>query len=149
MNWTLEVVCVPVTDVDRAKAFYGEQLGFPVDFDSSPGETRVIQITPPGSGCSICLVKGVSGEAATTEVGTGPVMVPGSLQGVQLVVNDLRAAHATLIARGVALSPIQVFDREGQLQPAAAETDLNNVGFFFFQDPDGNGWAVQQITSRP
>jgi catechol 2,3-dioxygenase-like lactoylglutathione lyase family enzyme len=136
MNWTLEVVCVPVTDVDRAKAFYADQLGFIVDFDTTISATsRVIQLTPPGSGCSI-------------QIGLGIVeMAPGSLQGVQLVVADLEAAHAALVARGVAVGPIQVYG-QGGLRPRRDGDALDNVGFCFFSDPDGNGWAVQQISSR-
>ena len=136
MNWTLEVVCVPVADVDRAKIFYADQLGFSVDHDTTmSAESRIIQLTPPGSGCSIC-------------IGTGIVpMQPGSLQGLQLVVADIRAAYALLVGRGVAISEVQVYDREG-LRPSRDGDALDNVGFFFFSDPDGNGWAVQQISGR-
>ncbi len=136
MNWTLEVICVPVTDVDRAKAFYAEQLGFNVERDTTvSAESRIVQLTPPGSGCSIC-------------IGTGIVaMAPGALKGVQLVVPDLRAAHAELVARGVAVTEVQVYDREG-LRPSRDGDALDNVGFCFFDDPDGNGWAVQQISAR-
>ncbi|HEY8600383.1 MAG TPA: VOC family protein [Thermomicrobiales bacterium] len=136
MNWTLEVVVVPVTDVDRAKVFYAEKLGFNVDHDTTmSAESRIIQLTPPGSGCSIV-------------IGTGLVsMTPGSLQGLQLVVADIRAAHATLVERGVAVSEIRVYSQEG-LRPSREGDALDNVGFFFFSDPDGNGWAVQQISSR-
>ncbi len=136
MNWTLEVICVPVTDVDRAKAFYAEQLGFNVEHDTTvSAESRIVQLTPPGSGCSIC-------------IGTGIVaMAPGALKGVQLVVPDLRAAHAELVARGVAVTEVQVYDREG-LRPSRDGDALDNVGFCFFDDPDGNGWAVQQISAR-
>ena len=136
MKWTLEVVCVPVVDVDRARAFYAEGLGFVIDHDTTMGATsRIVQLTPPGSGCSIC-------------IGTGIVtMVPGSLQGLQLVVPDLRAAYTELVRRGVAISEVQVYDREG-LRPARNDDALDNVGFCFFNDPDGNGWAVQQISAR-
>jgi catechol 2,3-dioxygenase-like lactoylglutathione lyase family enzyme len=137
MNWTLEVVCVPVADVDRAKAFYAEQLGFSVDHDTTISEdSRIVQLTPPGSGCSICIGKGIV------------EMAPGSLKGVQLVVSDIRAAHAELVARGVEVTEVKVYDKDG-LRPSRDGDDLNNVGFFFFDDPDGNSWAVQQITSRP
>jgi catechol 2,3-dioxygenase-like lactoylglutathione lyase family enzyme len=137
MNWTLEVVCVPVTDVDRAKAFYAEQLGFNVDHDSIfSEESRVVQLTPPGSGCSIV-------------VGTGvvPAMPPGMVQGLQLVVPDVKTARAGLAGRGVDITEVQVYDEDG-LRPARDGDELNNVGFCFFSDPDGNGWAVQQINAR-
>lgn len=136
MNWTLEVVVVPVSDVERAKAFYGEQVGFTVDHDTKiSDELRVVQLTPPGSGCSIVIGKGIV------------EMTPGALKGLQLVVNDIHAARAQLVERGVDVSEVQVLGPQGA-RPARAGDDLNNVGFVFFADPDGNGWAVQQITSR-
>ena len=138
MNWTLEVVPVPVTDVDRAKAFYADQLGFVVDHDLTfAPEVRIVQLTPPGSGCSIVIGRGAV-----------PDMPPGSLRGLQLVVRDIRAAHTELAGRGVALSGIQVFAAAGQ-RPYQEGDQLDNAGFFYFDDPDGNGWAVQQIGSRP
>ena len=137
MNWTLEVVVVPVSDVDRAKTFYADQLGFNVDHDTKVSEeVRFVQLTPPGSGCSIVVGKG------TVE------MEPGSLKGLQLVVNDIVAAHAQLVERGVEVSEVQVFDGDAS-RLARGGTALDNVGFVFFSDPDGNGWAVQQISSRP
>ena len=136
MNWTLEVVCVPVSDVDRAKAFYAGQLGFAVDHDTDTGSMRIVQLTPPGSGCSIVIGTGVTG------------MTPGSLEGLQLVVGDLVAAHRQLVDRGVEISEVQVFARDG-LRPMQEGDDLNNAGFCWFADPDGNKWAVQQISSRP
>ncbi len=137
MNWTLEVVPVPVTDVDRAKAFYADQLGFVVDFDMTMGpEVRFVQLTPPGSGCSIQIKRGAVAD-----------MPPGSLKGLQLVVRDIVAAHAELTGHGVATSGIQVFGHEGQ-RPYRDGDELDNVGFCFFDDPDGNSWAVQQISSR-
>ncbi len=137
MNWTLEVVCVPVTDVDRAKAFYADELGFTVDHDTVLSEdVRIVQLTPTGSGCSIVIGKGAV-----------PDMQPGLLKGLQLVVADLRAAHAELADRGVDVTGIQVFDTDGQ-RPSRAGDALDNVGFFYFSDPDGNGWAVQQISAR-
>ncbi|GAB2733884.1 VOC family protein [Amycolatopsis magusensis] len=149
MNWTIEVICLPVTDVDRAKEFYGERLGFGVDFDTDQGGTRVVQVTPPGSGCSIAFGVGLVDEnSAVLRATGGPPMRPGSAQGLQLVVGDLPAAHAELTGRGVAVSPIQVFGRDGELHPYREGEELDNVGFFFFSDPDGNGWAVQQISSR-
>jgi catechol 2,3-dioxygenase-like lactoylglutathione lyase family enzyme len=137
MNWTLEVVVVPVSDVNRAKAFYSMQLGFSVDHDTVVSEdVRVVQLTPPGSGCSIVIGKGAV-----------PDMPPGSLQGLQLVVADIRAAHAELIERGVQVTDVQVYGPEG-LRPSRDDDALDNVGFLFFNDPDGNGWAVQQISAR-
>src|SRR5687768_16057052 len=134
MNWTLEVVVVPVADVDRAKAFYAEQLGFHVDHDTtiSAGH-RIVQLTPPGSGCSIVVGEGLV-----------PDMEPGALKGLQLVVPDVRAARAQLVERGVAVSEITVMGESPTPQP----DPLDNVGFVFFRDPDGNAWAVQQISAR-
>ena len=136
MNWTLEVVVVPVSDVDRAKAFYAEQLGFNVDHDTKVSdEVRFVQLTPPGSGCSIV-------------IGQGTVdMEPGSLKGLQLVVADIVAAHAQLVERGVEVTDVQVFDGD-ESRLVRGGTALDNVGFVFFNDPDGNGWAVQQISAR-
>jgi catechol 2,3-dioxygenase-like lactoylglutathione lyase family enzyme len=138
MNWTLEVVVVPVADVDRAKAFYADQLGFTLDHDTtvSPGN-RVVQLTPPGSGCSI-----VIGEGSVV-----PGMPPGSLQGLQLVVPDIQAAYAELVERGVAVSEVLSVDGDAEKVQRGGRA-LDNVGFVFFADPDGNGWAVQQISSR-
>jgi catechol 2,3-dioxygenase-like lactoylglutathione lyase family enzyme len=134
MDWTLEVVVVPVTDVERAKAFYAERLGFTVDHDTTLGPgARVVQLTPPGSGCSVVIGEGVV-----------PAMPPGSLKGLQLVVADLHAARAQLVERGVEVSEIQVLGENPRPQP----DPLDNVGFVFFSDPDGNAWAVQQISQR-
>jgi len=136
VNWTLEVVVVPVSDTERAKAFYAEQLGFDVDHDTKVSDDlRFVQLTPPGSGCSIVIGTGIN------------KMEPGSLQGLQLVVNDIHRARAELVSRGVDISEVQVMSPSGQ-RPSRPDDDLNNVGFAFFSDPDGNGWAVQQITSR-
>ncbi|MFB9907536.1 VOC family protein [Allokutzneria oryzae] len=136
MDWTLEVIVVPVSDVDRAKTFYADKLGFAVDHDTDPGGgVRIVQLTPRGSGCSIVIGAGLS------------TMEPGSLKGVQLVVNDVRAARAELVSRGVEVGEVQ-FAGPGGFRPATEEDDLNNSGFLFFSDPDGNSWAVQQITSR-
>lgn len=134
MNWTLEVVIVPVADVDRAKQFYAGKAGFHVDHDTRIGEEgRVVQLTPPGSGCSIVIGHGVV-----------PEMAPGSLKGLQLVVPDLEAARAELVERGVDVSEIQVLGQN----PSPTPHPLDNVGFVFFSDPDGNSWGVQQISSR-
>ena len=132
MNWTLEVVWVPVSDVERAKAFYAEQLGFNVDHDTQVSKgNRIVQLTPPGSGCSIVLGEGITD------------MPPGSLKGLQLVVSDIDAARAQLAKRGVEVGDIQVLGENPTPQP----DPLDNVGFVFFSDPDGNGWAVQQISA--
>jgi catechol 2,3-dioxygenase-like lactoylglutathione lyase family enzyme len=134
MNWTLEVVIVPVSDVDRAKAFYADQLGFNVDHDSRIGDNgRIVQLTPPGSGCSIVIGEGVV-----------PEMPPGALKGLQLVVPDIHAARAELTARGVEVSEVTVLGES----PTPVPHPLDNVGFVFFSDPDGNSWAVQQISTR-
>src|SRR5262245_19372175 len=118
----LELVPVPVSDVDRAKAFYVEQAGFNADHDHVVSdEIRFVQLTPPGSACSIASGTGLS------------PMAPGSLQGLQVVVDDVAAVREELIARGVEATEIQHF-------PWGS--------FTFFQDPDGNGWSVQQITAR-
>lgn len=134
MNWTLEVVVVPVSDVDRAKAFYADQLGFHVDHDTRGHDgLRIVQLTPPGSGCSVVIGQGLASD-----------MTPGSLRGLQLVVADLHRARAQLVERGVRVSEIQVLGEN----PRPVPDPLDNVGFVFFDDPDGNGWAVQQISSR-
>jgi catechol 2,3-dioxygenase-like lactoylglutathione lyase family enzyme len=125
VDFRLEVVVVPVSDVDRAKAFYAHQLGFNVDHDTSPApDTRVVQLTPPGSACSIV-------------IGTGalPHMEPGSLKGLQLVVEDMDAAYALLSERGVELGEVVTMGSEGR----------EGFKFVFFSDPDGNGWAIQEI----
>ena len=134
MKWTLEVVVVPVSDTDRAKEFYAERLGFHVDHDTKVSEgNRIVQLTPAGSGCSIVVGEGIV-----------PDMAPGSLKGLQLVVADLHAARAQLAQRGVEVSEIQDMGESPTPQP----DPLDNVGFVFFSDPDGNGWAVQQISAR-
>ncbi|MBV9280490.1 MAG: VOC family protein [Chloroflexi bacterium] len=131
MDWKLEVVVVPVSDVDRAKAFYSEKVGFNVDVDTRISEDfRVVQLTPPGSGCSITL---------------GPaLMSPGSLQGLQLCVTDIESARAELAGRGVEVSEVRHIDN-GAWVDGPGE-DWNS--FIFFSDPDGNGWTVQQVPAR-
>jgi catechol 2,3-dioxygenase-like lactoylglutathione lyase family enzyme len=137
VNWTLEVVVVPVSDIDRAKVFYADRLGFAVDHDTRIGDgQRVVQLTPPGSGCSIVIGEGVV-----------PDMPPGSLRGLQLVVADIVAAHRELVERGVAVSEVTAIDGDAA-KVTKGGTALDNVGFVFFDDPDGNGWAVQQISAR-
>lgn len=134
MKWTLEVVVVPVSDVDRAKAFYSDKVGFHVDHDVKIGEgKRIVQLTPPGSGCSIVIGEGVVAE-----------MPAGSLKGLQLVVSDVTAAQAELTGRGVDVTEVQVLGEN----PTPTPEPLDNVGFCFFSDPDGNAWAVQQISTR-
>jgi catechol 2,3-dioxygenase-like lactoylglutathione lyase family enzyme len=129
MEWKLEVVSVPVADLDRAKRFYGEQCGFIVDHDTRIGdEARVVQLTPPGSGCSIV-------------IGTGlPAMAPSSLKGLQLVVADIAAARAQLVERGVAVSPVQHYEGVALVDGPGGRWN----SFIFFSDPDGNSWAVQE-----
>ena len=129
MDWKLEVVVIPVADVDRAKRFYSQQVGFVVDHDTRiSDEMRVVQLTPPGSACSIVL-------------GTGIVeSVPGSVQGLQLVVSDIEAARAELVERGVEAGPVQHIDDGVWVEGRGG--DWNS--FVFFSDPDGNGWAVQE-----
>ena len=137
MNWTLEVVVVPVADVDRAKEFYVDKLGFNADHDTKVGDAvRIVQLTPPGSGCSVVISKGIVS------------MQPGSLEGLQLVVNDLHQARKELVERGVDVSEIEVYAETGP-RPEQPGDDLNNAGFIHFADPDGNKWSVQQITARP
>jgi catechol 2,3-dioxygenase-like lactoylglutathione lyase family enzyme len=134
MNWTLEVVVVPVSDIDRAKAFYADRVGFTLDHDIVVGDdVRIVQLTPPGSGCSIVIGKGAV-----------PNMEPGSLKGLQLVVPDIEAAHAELRERGVEVSDIQVMGAN----PHPTAHPMDNIGFVFFDDPDGNSWGVQQISDR-
>jgi catechol 2,3-dioxygenase-like lactoylglutathione lyase family enzyme len=119
MDFKLELVAVPVSDVDRAKAFYTDKAGFVADHDHQVGDdVRFVQLTPPGSACSIAIGTGLTS------------MAPGSLEGLQVVVDDIEAARAELIGRGVDVSDVQTY-------PWGA--------FVHFRDPDGNGWAVQAI----
>jgi predicted enzyme related to lactoylglutathione lyase len=134
VEWKLELVVVPVSDVDRAKAFYIENAGFNLDVDHRAGEDfRVVQLTPPGSGCSIAVMR-------NTEA-------PGSLQGLQLVVTDIDAARAQLAQRGVAVSDVFHFDAGGQV-PGPDPERRSYGSFIAFSDPDGNGWLVQEV-GRP
>jgi catechol 2,3-dioxygenase-like lactoylglutathione lyase family enzyme len=122
VDFRLELVQVPVSDVDRAKAFYTEKAGFNADIDADVGNgIRFVQLTPPGSPASIAIGTGLSD------------MEPGSVKGLQLVVTDIEAARAELLERGVEVGDVQTFDWGS---------------FVFFNDPDGNGWAVQQIPQR-
>ncbi|MYW64630.1 VOC family protein [Streptomyces sp. SID8379] len=135
MEWTLEVVVVPVSDVDRAKDFYADKVGFKVDLDSevAPG-VRIVQLTPPGSRCSIALTEGMPGAPGQ------PPMKPGALTGLQLCVTDIGAARGELVARGVGVSPVQHAGAGGWEEGHGGEWNA----FMFFQDPDGNGWTVQE-----
>jgi catechol 2,3-dioxygenase-like lactoylglutathione lyase family enzyme len=126
MDWTLEVVLLPVTDIDRAVAFYRDQVGFELDHDTRNEHMHVVQLTPRGSGCSIV----IGDLPSQTE------MAPGSIRGLQLVVADAAAAREELLSRGVEASEITVFD------------ERDGGTFFGFADPDGNTWAVQQIKAR-
>ena len=127
MDWTLEVVVIPVTDVDRSKRFYSEQLGFNVDVDTNVGDMRVVQLTPPGSGCSVTV---------------GPLVVdeiPKDSARLQVCVTDIEAARAQLLERGVEVGEVTHFAGGGPYD-----------SFVFFQDPDGNNWAVQEVpATRP
>jgi catechol 2,3-dioxygenase-like lactoylglutathione lyase family enzyme len=122
VDWKLELVGIPVSDVDRAKAFYTDKVGFHADHDHRvTDQIRFVQLTPPGSACSIALGEGIVEGA------------PGSVKGLQMVVADVKAARAELVARGVEVSDVQDF-------PWGA--------FAFFRDPDGNGWALQELPAR-
>jgi predicted enzyme related to lactoylglutathione lyase len=123
MDWKIELVAIPVTDVDRAKAFYTEQVGFAADHDYQvTDKLRFVQLTPPGSACSVVMGTGVTD------------MPPGSQKGVQVVVADVEAARRELLAHGVPASDVDV-------QPWGS--------FVTFSDPDGNSWSLQQIPPRP
>jgi catechol 2,3-dioxygenase-like lactoylglutathione lyase family enzyme len=132
MDYRLEVVVVPVSDVDRAKAFYGERCGFNVDLDTTNGGLRVVQITPPGSACSITIGTGIT----TSE--------PGSYEGLQLVVTDIEAARAELIGRGVDVGPIRHFENGEWLEGKGGPWN----SFANFADPDGNGWILQETPNN-
>ncbi|HEX5336605.1 MAG TPA: glyoxalase superfamily protein [Propionicimonas sp.] len=122
MDWKIELLAVPVTDIDRAKAFYVDQVGFNADHDVRVNENlRFVQLTPPGSACSIAIGEGLTD------------MVPGSQKGIQIVIDDAEAARAALIAKGVAASDID---------------DQPWGRFVYFSDPDGNAWALQQLPPR-
>jgi catechol 2,3-dioxygenase-like lactoylglutathione lyase family enzyme len=126
MDWTLEVVVLPVSDIGRAVEFYRDKVGFNLDHDTTNEHMHVVQLTPPGSGCSI-----VIGDLPSQNE-----MAPGSMRGLQLVVSDARAAREELLSRGVEASEITVFD------------ERDGGTFFGFSDPDGNTWAVQELKVR-
>jgi predicted enzyme related to lactoylglutathione lyase len=122
MDWKIELVILPVTDVDRAKAFYTEKIGFHADYDQTVSdEIRFVQLTPPGSACSIAFGKGLTDAP------------PGSVRGIQMVVPDIETAYKELTARGTEVSPID---------------DQPWGRFVYFSDPDGNAWSIQQIPAR-
>jgi catechol 2,3-dioxygenase-like lactoylglutathione lyase family enzyme len=133
MDWKLELVIVPVSDVDRAKAFYTERVGFDLDVDHHPDESfRVVQMTPPGSACSIT-------------VGTGLTdAVPGSVRGLHLVVEDIEAASSHLVDHGVEAGEMFHFE-SGQRMPGPDPQRRDYGSFLSFSDPDGNGWLVQEV----
>ena len=126
MDWTLEVVILPVADIDRSVAFYRDQVGFDLDHDTKTEHMHVVQLTPRGSGCSI-----VFGDLPVRQR-----MAPGSMHNLQLVVSDALRARDELMARGVACSEITVFGEQ------------DGGTFFGFEDPDGNSWAIQEIKAR-
>ena len=124
MDMRIEVVPIPVSDVDAAKTFYAEQVGFHLDHDVRPNDTmRIVQLTPPGSACSIVIGEGL------------PLGGPGTVKGVQLVVDDIDTVRADLVGRGVRVSDVQQLGPEGS--PGSR--------FCFFDDPDGNTWSVQEL----
>lgn len=126
MDMKLELVPIPVADVDRAKAFYVDQLGFNADHDTQVSDTmRVIQLTPPGSACSIVIGTGMGDISA---------MQPGSVKGLHLVVTDIQAARETLVSRGVAVGEVEEYP--------------GGVKYVYFNDPDGNSWLLQEMPWR-
>lgn len=135
MDWKLELVLLPVSDVDRAKAFYTENVGFTLDVDHQPNEEfRVVQMTPPGSACSVTIGVGITSAE------------PGSYRGTHLVVADIEAARAELVSRGVDVSDVRHFDREvGEWRPGADPQHGDYASFADFSDPDGNSWVLQEV----
>jgi catechol 2,3-dioxygenase-like lactoylglutathione lyase family enzyme len=134
MDLRLELVLIPVSDVDRSKAFYSEKMGFAVDVDATPTEEiRIVQLTPPGSECSITIGTGITNAE------------PGSYRGTHLVVNDIEAARAELVGRGVEVSEIRHFDRAaGEWRPGPDPGRSRYNSFADFADPDGNTWVLQE-----
>ena len=133
MDWKLEVVPVPVSDVERAKHFYSEQVGFVVDLDTQLGDgVRLVQLTPPGSACSIHLSSGMLD------------VPPGILEGLQIMVPDIETARAELVDRGVEAGPVQHFEDGEWVEGRGGEWN----SFVFFSDPDGNGWVLQESLGR-
>lgn len=130
MDWKLELVVVPVSDVDRSKTFYTEKAGFKLDVDHRAGDFRVVQMTPPGSACSITIMRNAQ--------------APGSVQGLHLIVADIEAARAELVERGIDVSDFFHFESGGQV-PGPDPQRLDYGSFLAFSDPDGNGWLVQEV----
>jgi catechol 2,3-dioxygenase-like lactoylglutathione lyase family enzyme len=135
MDYRLELVLLPVSDVDRAKAFYTETLGWSLDVDHAPSEEfRVVQMTPPGSACSVTIGIGIT-EAE-----------PGSYRGTHLVVEDIEAARAELVSRGVEASEVRHFDRDAmEWKPGPDPQHARYASFADFADPDGNTWVLQEV----
>ena len=131
MDWKLELIVVPVSDVDRAKAFYMEKTGFTLDVDhSGAGDFRVVQLTPPGSACSIAIMKNEA---------------PGTLRGLHLIVSDIEAARTELLVRGTDVSDFFHFDASGSQRPGPEPEHRDYSTFLSFNDPDGNVWLVQEV----
>ena len=136
MDWKLEVVTLPVSDLDRARDFYAQKIGFNIDIDQQVSDDmRFLQLTPPGSACSIHLGPGTER------------WKPGSMEGLFLVVPDVKAAREELVDRGVDVGEVTVFD-SGEYRPPHEGESLDLVGVAFFADPDGNRWMIQQIPPR-
>lgn len=132
MDYKLELVVIPVSDVDRAKAFYGERLGFTVDVDHRAGDDfRVVQLTPPGSACSVTIGVGLTDAA------------PGSTRGTHLVVTDIEKARAELVERGVEVGDVRHMTERGW-QPGPHPERVDYGSFADFRDPDGNSWVLQE-----
>lgn len=129
MEWKIELIPIPVSDVDRAKSFYGDQLGFDIDFDHQISDVmRIVQITPPGSGCSIL-------------IGTGGISTaPGSVQGLQIVVDDIAAARQEIVERGVDAGPVSHYESGNVIDGPGGRWN----SFVTFSDPDGNSWVLQE-----
>lgn len=138
MELKLELVLIPVSDVDRAKAFYADRCGFTVDVDTRPTEDlRIVQLTPPGSACSITIGLGLTDAE------------PGSYRGTHLVVEDIVAARESLVARGVEVSEVRHFDREAlEWRPGVDPEHGDYASFADFADPDGNTWVLQEVRKR-
>jgi predicted enzyme related to lactoylglutathione lyase len=132
VDYKLELVVVPVSDLDRAKAFYLEQCGFDLIVDHTAGDFRIVQLNPHGSSCAIAMMK------------TSP-MAPGSLHGLHLVVSDVAAAHAELVGRGVAVSEPYHYDVAGQSTPGIDPKHGDYSTFMNLRDPDGNTWLIQEV----
>ncbi|MEV6007755.1 glyoxalase superfamily protein [Streptomyces sp. NPDC051976] len=135
MDWKLELVLIPVADVDRAKTFYTERMGFTLDVDHRSGDAfRVVQLTPPGSACSISFGTGITDAA------------PGSVRGLHLVVSDIEAAREELLGRGVEVGQVQHFE-DGKMMDGVDAERRDFASFLPFSDPDGNVWTLQEVRS--